>query len=287
MKIKKSFLPKITSLIGLGFIALLEPATAATIDDGRMNFVWEQEFEFVNNAVDFDPDNTDFDPTNPLDGGIFNITRAVGGFANYDGLGSTFEDKQGLSVDFYIPSSAIPGGTFLNGVTYDIVEIFQDNNLPGLQTVSDPGGEPMTGIPTFFYDLNDNGNFFDDEDAIFYSTTVNRTANEEPLGGFDVDLSFNGFIYTPSTDFNKTTVEFTLLNGATAVDPDSLPAVDFPIENTPSELPAPKDFSNLDGVQVTMGVNPRPVPEPGMVMGLLVASGIAGLVNKSKKKQQS
>lgn len=263
MKIQRGILGflGVASLAAVGIAVNANSAEAAQLAPGRINFVAEEGIEFLNNAIDMDADNTDFAPGDLDEGGIFNVTFASEAFLN---LVPTFDDAEGIVVDLYTPSSAIPGGSFLSGVEYDLVDIFTNASLPGLETV-----DGTTGLPLLYFDLDGNNDFTDD--AIYYVTSFIRTATPATGGGFNIELNFDGFFFSPEGLFDLTFSEIALLNGATSINPNLLPTLDGP---PPSSLPNPDD-SNLDGVITTVPA----VPEPGVVSGLIML-GLGGLLSK-------
>lgn len=255
------------SALVLGTLNSGSSVSAAELAPGRINFVVEEGIEFLNNAIDVDPDNTIFDPGNLDEGGIFDVTFATEAFLAPGGNPAlSFDDKQGIMVDLYTPSSAIPGGSFVSGVNYDLVSIFNNAGLPGLETV-----DGTEGLPLLYFDLDADNTFTDD--AIYYVTDFIRTATPAPGGGFNVVLNFEGFFASPSDIFDITFSEVALINGATSIDPNLLPAIDD--NPPPNALPNP-DSSNLDGVIVTV----PGVPEPSATIGLISILGAVGFLRK-------
>ncbi|WP_107668724.1 PEP-CTERM sorting domain-containing protein [Cyanothece sp. BG0011] len=259
-------------------LALAVPglASAAQLGAGTQNFVYPNGIQLLNNAVDFAPNATDFVPlgfggsfTDLVDnGGTFNINFIDGdGFADFLG-------KEGLSFDIYLPGGAIGGpnpGTIVSGETYD----FLAGDIAGLPLtmVTDGTGASATGINVILYDLDEDG--FDTDDAAFYATSFTRTTiPQDGGGGFNVTVAFDGFLYSPTDEFDITPVTFSLFNGVTAINPDTLAVLNGA---PPLSLPAGAISSNLDGAQEIL----ESVPEPGTVTGL-AALGIFGLLRKRK-----
>lgn len=273
----QKFLTRLTpALLGaatLAAIANVNSANAAELAAGRINLNPIEGVEFLNNAIDFDPNNTNFAPGDISQGGPYGINFATGGFADEGFLNAPVQ-----AVDLYTPSDLITSGptpgSFANGINYDLVSIF----APTGQLVNVDG---MEGLPLLYYDLDGPVNFSDGDDAIFYATGFTRSTTEEDDGSFDVSLNYQGFIATIDNDgstFDKTIVDVTLFNGATSLDPETLPAINDPLLMPPSQLPNP-DFTNLDGVQEVEG---KTIPEASNIVAILSLGALA-LTMKLKK----
>ncbi len=263
----KQIAPGLVGAVTAATVGNINPANAAQLDFGRINLIPQQGVEILNNAVDFNSNDTDFVPGDIDEGGNYIINFATGGFADFG-----FLDKTVRAVDIYTPSSAIPGGTFIDGENYNLVSILPDSDLVDV--------DGMQGLPFLYYDLTDNGNFDDGDDAIFYATGFTRSTREQDDGSFDVSLNFQGFIDTVDSDdstFEKTIVDVTLFNGATSLNPETLPAID----GTPPTQLLNSDFTNFDGVQEVEDIK---VPEASNIVSILSVGALALSIKLRKSK---
>ncbi|MDJ0844732.1 PEP-CTERM sorting domain-containing protein [Crocosphaera sp.] len=128
-----------------------------------------------------------------------------------------------------------------------------------------------------------------ERDFEYFITSLTRTVTPgAPGGGFNVSFDLEGFFRDYKTvngeeGFKDTPSIISLFNGATDVDPNTLPDLTREeYDALPGETPGQIAFlAGADGVITTEGR----VPEPGTILGLTALAGL-GLGSRLKRKSK-
>ncbi len=283
-KISQSLLASIPVILISNFITS-NPANASTLSNGSISITFLEDAEFVNNAIDFDADGTDFIPGSIENGGSFTVTFADGDFLN---LSPSFLGATGIMTDIYTPESIIPDDvipgipsmSFVDGVSFNLVEILTDAGLTAAIATPEPG---FSGIPFLFFDLDGDGDFTDD--AIYHEISLIRTSELGP-SGIESTIDFGGFLFSPSGLFETTFADFSLTSTSLSDFPENLPSLDVPIPvvlgggipDLGEFFPGETDIAGGEGIITS-------TPEPATIVGLSVVLGFAGLLPKQKGKK--
>ncbi len=286
-QLSKSLLATISLAIG-GIIINPQQVSASTISSGSISIFLLEPVVFANNAIDFgafntffpgffDDGPTDFVPGDLDEGGNFVTVNAEGDFLELSFLGAP-----GIITDFFTPSFAIPTfnslgeGAFLDEIFYDLVEIFSDNNLPGLEEI-----DGFQGIPLLFFDLDGDGDF--EDDAIFFQTGFVRSMIPVPTTS-SLTINFEGFFASPSGLFEPIISDIAILAGGFfGVAPEDLGVV---TGDPPLDLDGFFDATGLDfEISTFDGFISVSTPEPRSIMGLGIFLGVIGLLNKKRNSK--
>lgn len=283
---------KILSLLGIaaattGMTVGATSAQASTLGPGIVSLEAAQGLYFSNNIVDFVLDGS-FTPNlgiagdanvttppnpNDPDAGIYGIIP--GNPSTYPAISSLDEVLTKLGTRSFVGADV--------KVQDIIFPFFVNNNV----TYDLTNGGAVEGFTFLDFDTDNNGagdgNFgVGTGDFSYIATSFTRIVEPASGGGQNIIFDLEGFFRDGAGNFKDTPSIFSLFNGVSSVDPQTLPvltAAQFAALAGTGD-PSIRFIASADGQIQTPG---REAPEPGTIIGLTAVAGL-GLVNRLKRK---